>query len=409
MHAPVEKTTRHLPLLCGLGLTRVIGWGSTYYAPALLVIPIQRDLALPSESVFLGITVLLVTGALFSPVAGRHFDSHGTRGAMMLGALTCGAGLALLAFSTGPVSFLASWVVIGIGHVLQLANAGNVTVAQLVGNRARRVIGLMMLGTGLASTVFWPLGTFLIDQFGWRATWLVFAALQFLIVLPIHWAIPRRPARPQTMKAAAGVIEDTEAPRVRPEQRRGMFWLLAIAFSASGFVSWGLPLHIIALMQNSGLSPTAAVALASLSGPATLLARLVDVMLGERLPVEKVALAGLALGPLSCVLLALAPPSVWAGAAFVVLFNSAMGVISVARATLPLGLFGHSGYGSLLGRLAVPQNLTFAAAPLIMAAMMARLGAVETLLISAAVQAAGLAAMLVLVARLQPPGPVTRP
>ena len=78
----------------------------------------------------------------------------------------------------------------------------------------------------------------------------------------------------------------------------------ALAFSASGLVSWGLPLHLIALMQNAGLGQAEAVGVATLIGPATLLARLVDATLGERLPVERVALAGLLLGPLSCLAMA---------------------------------------------------------------------------------------------------------
>jgi hypothetical protein len=88
-------------------------------------------------------------------------------------------------------------------------------------------------------------------------------------------------------------------------------------------------------------------------------------------------------------------------ASFVVALSAAMGVISVARATLPLALFGRLGFGSMLGRLTVPQNLAFAAAPLLFAVLIQRFGTSGTLLISAAIQLVGLAAMLVLVRRLK--------
>lgn len=396
--------SRRLPeyslLLAGLCLTRIIGWGSIYYSPSVLASYLHREIGLSPTVVFGGITILLVIGALISPMLGRHLDRRGTREAMALGAVISALGLALLALAQGPVSYLATWLVIGVGHAMQLANTGNVTVAQLMGERTRRVIGLMMLVTGLASSVFWPLTAWLSADYGWRACLFVFAAIQLAIVLPIHLAIPAYRAKPPGEPGPSAVPAE-EQGRVPPGERRTIFWLLAVSFSASGLVSWGLPLHIIGLMQGAGIAGPSAVAIASLSGPATLVARAVDAVAGERLPVERVALAGLALGPAACLLMALAPGTGAVAAAFVLLFSAAMGVIAVARATLPLALFGRHGFGAMLGRLTVPQNLTFAAAPLLFALMVERLGASGTLMVSATIQSLALLAMIMLVRRLR--------
>lgn len=396
--------SRRLPeyslLLAGLALTRIIGWGSIYYSPSVLAAYLERDIGLGPTTVFGGITILLVIGAVISPMLGRHLDRRGTRLAMALGAVISAMGLALLALAQGPISYLATWLVIGVGHAMQLANTGNVTVAQLMGERTRRVIGLMMLVTGLASSVFWPLAAWLSADYGWRACLLVFAAIQLVIVLPIHLAIPAYRAKPLADPGPSAVPAE-EQGRVPPAQRQPIFWLLALSFSASGLVSWGLPLHIIGLMQGAGIAGASAVAIASLSGPATLVARSVDAIAGERLPVERVALVGLALGPAACLLMAVAPGSSAFAITFVVLFNAAMGVIAVARATLPLALFGRNGFGAMLGRLTVPQNLTFAAAPLLFAFLVERLGASGTLMVSATIQSFALLAMIVLVRRLR--------
>jgi MFS family permease len=387
-------------LICGLVVTRIIGWGSTFYALSVLAREIQRDLGLDVTVVFGGITVLLVTGAALAPAVGRHLDREGTRAAMCIGAVICALGLVLLGAAQGPVSYLASWVVIGIGHAFSLANVGSITVAHLMGPRTRRVIGLMMLATGLSSAVFWPLAAVLVEAYGWRATWFVFGAMQIVIVLPIYAAIPRRRFPATAATATTPPVADTDEGRVPPAQRRAAFWLVAIVFSASGLVSWGLPLHLIDLLRHAGIGEAEAVGIATLSGPATLLARLVDATIGERLPVERTALAGLVLGPLSCFLLVLAPGSPMAAAGFVICFSAAMGVISVARATLPLALFGRGGLGAMLGRLTVPQNLAFAAAPLLFAVMIEHLGQNATLIASAAIQVFALLAMLALVRRL---------
>jgi MFS family permease len=396
--------SRRLPeyslLLSGLALTRIIGWGSIYYSPAVLARYLEREIGLGPIVVFGGITILLVIGALISPTLGRHLDRRGTRRAMVLGAVISALGLALLALAQGPISYLSTWLVIGVGHAMQLANTGNVTVAQLMGERTRRVIGLMMLVTGLASSVFWPLTAWLSADYGWRACLLVFAAIQLVIVLPIHLAIPAYRAKPLADPGPSALPAE-EQGRVPPGERQPIFWLLALSFSASGLVSWGLPLHMIGLMQSAGISGAAAVTIASLSGPATLVARAIDAVAGDRLPVEKVALAGLAVGPAACLLMALAPGSTAFAIAFVMLFSAAMGVIAVARATLPLALFGRNGFGAMLGRLTVPQNLTFAAAPLLFAFLVERMGASGTLVLSAAIQSFALLAMIMLVRRLR--------
>ncbi len=390
----------HGLLISGLVVTRIIGWGSTFYALSVLAREMQRDLALDVTVVFGGITVLLVTGAALAPAIGRHLDREGTRAAMCIGAVICALGLVLLGAAQGPVSYLSSWVVIGIGHAFSLANVGSITVAHLMGPRTRRVIGLMMLATGLSSAVFWPLAAVLVEAYGWRATWFVFGAMQIVIVLPIYAAIPRRRFPAVAATATTLPAAETDDGRVPPAQRRAAFWLVAIVFSASGLVSWGLPLHLIDLLRHAGIGEAEAVGIATLSGPATLLARLVDATIGEQLPVERTALAGLVLGPLSCFFLVLAPGSPMAAAGFVICFSAAMGVISVARATLPLALFGRGGLGAMLGRLTVPQNLAFAAAPLLFAVMIEHLGQNATLIASAAIQVFALLAMLALVRRL---------
>ncbi len=61
----------------------------------------------------------------------------------------------------------------------------------------------------------------------------------------------------------------------------------------------------------------------------------------------------------------------------------------------------------MLGQLTVPQNIAFAAAPLLFAVMIERLGPDRTLLVSAAIQFLGFGAMLGLVRLLsRPPQPV---
>ena len=69
------------------------------------------------------------------------------------------------------------------------------------------------------------------------------------------------------------------------------------------------------------------------------------------------------------------------------LYGAGIGIESIARGTLPLALFGASGYATLMGQLAMPSLLAQAASPVIGAFLMQRVGPNGTLttLLSAAV------------------------
>ena len=54
-------------------------------------------------------------------------------------------------------------------------------------------------------------------------------------------------------------------------------------------------------------------------------------------------------------------------AAFALMFGGANGLVTITRGAVPLTLFGASGYGRLMGRLAGPFLLVQSAAPLVMA------------------------------------------
>lgn len=78
----------------GLCLTQIVGWGTTFLMPSVLGRHIERDLALPSEVVYGGITVMFGVGALFAPRVGRLLDRTGARSVMAVGSIIYALSLA---------------------------------------------------------------------------------------------------------------------------------------------------------------------------------------------------------------------------------------------------------------------------------------------------------------------------
>ncbi|MEY2603934.1 MAG: hypothetical protein QOH31_1723 [Verrucomicrobiota bacterium] len=79
--------------------------------------------------------------------------------------------------------------------------------------------------------------------------------------------------------------------------------------------------------------------------------------------------------------------------------GAGMGIMSIARGTVPLALFGASDYAVLMGRLALPSLLAQAISPLVGAAVLESGGAGEILFVLFGVALANVFVMLALFSR----------
>lgn len=374
-----------------LAITQLIGWGTTFFSPAVLAGVVTRDLNIERETVFAGISIMLAIGGAVGPIAGRLIDRIGARPFMAFGSLLGAVATAMLALAQGPISWLAAWVLVGAMLPLALGTAAFTAIAQLSGERSRRAITTLTLFSALSATLFWPITGWLEAMIGWRATYLVFSALNLLVCLPLHlWALPAR--RLCTLPAGAPRVDTGELP---PERRRAAFLAFALATSAQGFVGWGLSLHLPHLLESLGLAAATALIVASLGGPAQIAGRGIDILAEGRIHPLGLAIASVAIAPLAFLIL-MSGGALAAAVAFILILAATNGMMTICRATVPLTLYGRTGYGALLGRLSLPQNLMFASAPLVFAWVMSAGGPRLALMMAFGIAIVALGAMLLL-------------
>lgn len=376
----------------GLGITQIIGWGTTFLMPSVLGRPIERDLGLPSEIVYGGITVMFGVGALFAPRVGRLLDRTGARSVMAVGSIFYALSLAALSFSQGLVSYLLCWAAMGIASTLALNTPASIALAQVAGARARQAIAVLAIVGGFASTVFWPVSEALELFFGWRGVLLIYAAVHLAVCAPVHLLV--LPGRPLVSTQAGG---GTVAAPPPSEQTRRIFLLLAIAFSCGAFIFTGFIVHAIGVMRGLGHDPASALLLASLIGPAQVAVRVVELVFGHRYAISTSTLFAAAVLPLGLGLAFLAGGNFAVALLCLVTYGIANGLKAVLRATLPLALFGRAQFGTYLGRLALPQGIVSAAAPPVLATVMANYGAEGVLGVTFVVAMVALIATVMLV------------
>ncbi len=358
-------------VVLALGTAQTLAWASSYYLPALLAAPMARDLGVSVPTVFAAFSVALVVSALLGPRAGRAIDRWGGRPVLMATSLVFALGLAMLGLAPGPVGLFVAWMVLGMGMGSGLYEGAFAALVRLYGANARGAItGITLLG-GFASTVGWPLSTWLDSQIGWRGACFTWAALHLVLGLPLNAWLPRAlaPATSSVPKGpgATGASDD-KAP---------VSWLataaLSFMFAATWFVSTAMAAHLPRLIQATGATLATAVAVGALIGPAQVAARLAEFGLLRRLhPLLSARLAAL-LHPIgAAALLVFGAP---AAAVFGVLHGAGNGILTIAKGTLPLVIFGPQGYGHRQGALLVPARIAQALAPWVFGLAIDRWGA----------------------------------
>jgi MFS family permease len=362
-----------------LGLTQILAWGALFYPPVLTVPLIATDHGWTAAFSMGGFSLGLLVAGLVSPRIGAAIDRHGGHRVMPIGSLAGAIGLVALTQADHPLGYLAVWALLGGAMAASLYDPAFATLGRVFGPRARPAITALTLAGGFASTVSWPVTHVLIGAIGWRGTYLAYAALLAVVAAPLHaFALPRTRAEAEPARLVAGA----HAPPMLPAKGLA-FVLVATAFAAYAFVPSGLAAHLLAIFQRLGLELGTVVAIGALFGPSQVAARLIEFFFARNvhpLNIARFAVAILVLAFAALVALGLSAP---VAALFAIMFGAANGLVTIARGTVPLALFGASGYGRLIGRIAGPFLVIQAVAPLVLAFVSERLSDVAALAVSA--------------------------
>jgi MFS family permease len=367
-----------------LGTTQTLAWASSYYLPAILADPIARDLGISPNWIFAAFSASLVLSAVIGPAVGRQIDLVGGRPVLALSNLTLAAGLVLLGLTSSVPTLIATWLLLGFGMGCGLYDAAFAALGRIYGDAARGAITGITLMAGFASTVGWPLTALGLETVGWRDTCLAWAAAHMLLGLPLNLVF-----LPAVARAKA---EMTAASKPHVPLDRTML-LLAFVFAAAWSVTGAMAAHLPRILEATGASALQAVAAGAMIGPAQVGARIVEASLLSRYhPLLSARLACIA-HPIGALIVA--PAGGGAASVFAIFHGAGNGILTIARGTLPLAIFGPENYGYRLGLVGAPARLAQAAAPLAFGLLIDVMGA-KILIVSSALSLAALAALLLL-------------
>lgn len=375
-----------------LGVTQILAWGSSYYLLAVLAMPITADTGWPLAWVVGGLSLGLLTAGIISPRVGDSIQLLGGRLVLATSAVFMALGLTGLALSSTLPLYIASWLVLGIGMGTGLYDAAFATLGRLYGQRARTAIATLTLFGGFASTVCWPLSAYLVAEFGWRQSCLIYAGIHLTVLLPLYvFALPREPRQ---VTASISVKErDSGVDQPVPAGSRRLFALIALVIMLSSMISAVLSVHLLTVLQARDIALAAAVALGAIVGPSQVGARAIEMLISRFHHPIWTKLA-------STLFVAIGVGMLWLGlpvvAAALVFYGAGIGIESIARGTLPLAVFGARHYPAIMGRIAMPSLIGQAASPSVGALLISAVGENGMLLVLFSVAIVNMALVVIL-------------
>jgi len=379
-----------------LGASQIVGYGTLYYSFSILADDVATTFGWPVAWLYGSFSLALLAGGLVAPIVGRNIDRRGAGAVMTPGSILCALTLLGAAFAPNAVAFTLAIVAMQAAAALVLYDAAFAALVQVTGSEARLRITHLTLIAGFASTLFWPLTSWLHGLIDWRQIFVVFAIANVVVCLPVHALIASQRSRMTLIDSVGeGRPDLREHQAAVPEHlRRPILWIITLGFAFSGFALSALLAQMVPILTAVGLGSSALV-VSALFGPAQVLVRFVNMLIGLKRHPMAATLIGVGMLPLAILILTVTAPGAIGALVFAALLGFGSGLKSIVQGTLPLALFGSQSYGARLGLMAAVRQTLAAIAPFVFALLLNSFGAVDALLFTAAVAAIGLGAFVV--------------
>ncbi|MEJ5975179.1 MFS transporter [Novosphingobium sp. PS1R-30] len=255
---------------------------------SMFIQPISQEFGWSRTLIASGVSIGAVATTLGSPFAGLLFDRFGPRKLAIPGVTITALSIAAFSFANGsPAQWFALWFVYAFVSLMAKGTLWTAAVANVFDKSRGLALGITFSGSALTSVLLPPLTIWLIDEVGWRMTyvWLglgwggmtLLACLFFLYDLrdrPTDSAAAGQP--PADVRAAMPGLTLGEA------WRNSALWRIGISTVLTMVLTLGLSIHLVPILGAAGVPRGNAAWLLSLAGIAGLLGKLVSGVLLDR-------------------------------------------------------------------------------------------------------------------------------
>ena len=350
-----------------LSIAQTVSWGIMFYGFAVFIRPLTDEFGWSKAEITGAFTLCLLVSGLAAISAGKILDRFGGRWLMTSASALGVFLLAAASFTNSLVAYYGLWIGIGLVAAATFYPSGFAVIVATLGNRARQGVTLMTLIAGFASTIFIPLISLLIEQVGWRDTFLYLAVILLVVCVPIHAIVLRRERVPDAgPKDRPRIFTiDLGAGPVATAVRNPAFWWIGICITAFSFIMAGVTVHIIPLMQERDFPMTTIIITTAMIGPMQVAGRIFVTIFEKWVDFRMMGLISCGCVLTSFALLSFAYPNNNLNYIFPLFYGASQGIITIVRALAVPELIGPEAYGALNGLLGFASSMSLAATPVL--------------------------------------------
>lgn len=333
--------------------------GSTNYAFQLFVVPVQAEFGLSRAAVNQGMSLFLIGGALWAPIAGRLLDRFPAPVVMAAGGASIGLGMAAIAASSS-LAWIAGALVgpMALGAMCAGGLANTTIVSRWFRRRRGRALGIATVSSGAGGFVMVQLITALIARHGWRGALAFTGAILALGVGALALFVVR--SRPdEAALAQAGELASGIPGGNRPAERtwsfaelvrRRNFWCITFGTGLLMASDGALLASKMPYLLGLGIEAQSASFLIACMTASSVAGKLGIGLAADRMDLRRL-FAIVAVCHVVLLLVLIAEPGYGVLLVAVSLFGVGVGGVYPMLATLTAEAFGSASYGSVAGTM----------------------------------------------------------
>lgn len=343
--------------------------GFYFWAFTLFVTPMQAEIASIENHIGPAFLIAGIVGAILAPISGNIFDKRGPKLVVGVGMICGGLGFALMGFMQEIWHFYLGLSLAGIGPIVIWGGAIP-SVANWFNVFRGRAIGITTAGLGLGGLLTTP-SLILINQFGWRSTFLLMAIAIWIIILPLTMILRRRPEDygmfEDGIQGKSDTEEEVEGLFFLQAMKSKTFWAIAGIFSLAFWPIGSLQIYQSPFMESVGFTRSVAASTVGIMAIITVVGRIGGGWLADTIDPRKATTLALSLQALGIIIFAFVTPDLgWLLIIFLVAFAPGFGAITVLQPALLAGYFGRRSFGAIQGILWTATSFAFSLAPIVL-------------------------------------------
>lgn len=165
------------------------------------LIPVTSDMGINRSTFSIGNSILQAMGIFLAPLMTKKLATGNLKKIQMVSIIIYCLVYATFALAQNPIHLYIVSFILGIAYLGATMIPISIMITNWFDKKRGLAMSLALSGVGIGGFIFSPLITSWLENYGWRKTYLIFAAIMLVVSLPVSIFIFRKSPEDKGLKA----------------------------------------------------------------------------------------------------------------------------------------------------------------------------------------------------------------